>query len=703
MSLSLSPSHVKAAAFALLLFVYPVLVLSALSVHYTETIHRITMDRIFSQHVFGSVLADGLAVFGFFLLFLALSVKALWLRGVFAGIFAAAVAAAFASSSYLVFAGFASLPALFGLLAAAFFGRNQGGSRAHLLRPFREFPGKTLVMVYLAIVIIVEAGALTTWLSYPFFPTEIYGDKTWTLALLESSLFQVFDLLSPPLFILAAFAFVYRWYLPMLTKQIRKIGRSALPVLSTAWKNAKEEEKKEDKKLSNAASANIGDHPGNDDEEEDDDAARRKLEFQPNSGSAPTLTYSVARRTVGSYVHLVLLSAGLISAPLLMIYPHLPGVNLTGNGISTDERYYVGWTSTLRSLSDGSLGDTVIKAFTINNGDRPLSLLAIVFLSNLTHMPDLTIIRYLPVFLAPLLVLATYFLIRLTVKVEDMSRVRNYAALGSVFAAFSIQAVVGQYAGLLANWFGLVVSYAAFYFLIKLWDARDRRHTFYFAGIAFAVLTAIMLFHLYTWAHMLAITVLFAAASYILARKTVSGAKLKAALMIVLVCAALSVDYAKAVSFRTPLVGEAGSVIIRNVQPEGVDNATKWDQLYFILQTYVGGFLSNPALFLLALLWIVRADMTAGLNRLMFSMICMTVIPFVFGNAEFQTRVLYNIPYHIPAVLMLLGSRIQDRNMRFALIIAIVLFLATYAVRAMANLYLVLPEGYTLDRQFLLP
>jgi hypothetical protein len=680
---SLTASHAKAASFASLLFIYPILVLSTLSVHYTETMHRITMERVFSQTIFGSVLADSLASIGFLALFVALTRGATWPKIIGMALFGAAIAAFVANIQQLVFFGFATLPALLLVLVLSS-SRLQGGSAPQVAQFVTEFPRKTAALVYLGIVIAVEVGALGRWLSYPVFPTEIYGNQSWAVASLEAALFQVFDLLSPVILILAAFSFVYRWYVPAgLNKLIHRKG-SRDPVDSVTGS----------KRNSFVPSDKVG----------DPDKKARSLSVHSNAGSAPTLAaYSVIRSNATRNVHLILLSAGLIAAPLLMIYPHLPGINLTGNGISTDERYYVGWTSSLRSLSDGSWGDTIAKAFTVNKGDRPLSLLVIILISNLTGASDLTVIRYLPAALAPLLVLSSYLLVRHAVKSEDQDRVRKYAALCAVFAAFSTQVVVGQYAGLLANWIGLVVSYFAFYSLIRAWEAPDRRRSLYFLGLTFAILTAIMLLHLYTWAHMLTVILLFAGASYILARKSVSEPAFKVLFMVVLVFAAFSLDYAKALYFSTPLVGEAGSVIIRNVQPEGVDNATRWDQLIFILQTYVGGFLSNPALFLLGLIWIIRSDLSAGLNRLMFVMICLTVIPFTFGNAEFQTRVLFNIPFHIPALLALFGARIQDKTVRYALIVSVTLFLATYAIRAMASLYLVLPEGYELERQFLLP
>jgi hypothetical protein len=73
-------------------------------------------------------------------------------------------------------------------------------------------------------------------------------------------------------------------------------------------------------------------------------------------------------------------------------------------------------------------------------------------------------------------------------------------------------------------------------------------------------------------------------------------------------------------------------------------------------------------------------------------------VPLAFGSVVFQTRVLYNIPFHIPALMAIYGIGFKDRGSRSLLIIAVALSLATYALRAFANLYLELPEGYVIDR-----
>jgi hypothetical protein len=73
------------------------------------------------------------------------------------------------------------------------------------------------------------------------------------------------------------------------------------------------------------------------------------------------------------------------------------------------------------------------------------------------------------------------------------------------------------------------------------------------------------------------------------------------------------------------------------------------------------------------------------------------------------------MPFQIPAAIMAASAAIIpfsakniEKNSRrqanqILLLIAILAVLTTYAVRAIVNLYLITPEGYTLGSQFLLP
>jgi hypothetical protein len=87
----------------------------------------------------------------------------------------------------------------------------------------------------------------------------------------------------------------------------------------------------------------------------------------------------------------------------------------------------------------------------------------------------------------------------------------------------------------------------------------------------------------------------------------------------------------------------------------------------------------------------------------------MMSIPVAIGSVEFQTRVLYNTPIHIAAVMALmwtggvLGRQSEDKNLQKLLIVGVIFVMATFALRAMTSLPLELPEGYELERDFLLP
>jgi hypothetical protein len=79
-------------------------------------------------------------------------------------------------------------------------------------------------------------------------------------------------------------------------------------------------------------------------------------------------------------------------------------------------------------------------------------------------------------------------------------------------------------------------------------------------------------------------------------------------------------------------------------------------------------------------------------------------MPILIGSVEFQTRILYNTPIFIAAALAMhyLPSGMDVRN-RWLFVIAVCSVFATYSLRAMANIYLELPEGYSIDTPFLLP
>jgi hypothetical protein len=420
--------------------------------------------------------------------------------------------------------------------------------------------------------------------------------------------------------------------------------------------------------------------------------------------SSTLMASQVMRKKVSTqYLDLLILAVALIVSPLLLIYPHLPGVNPTGMGVSVDEMYYVRWMSELRSDVGTSWIDVIGRAFTVNEGDRPFTLLLVLTIANLTSTPDLQVIRFLTVALAPMLVAASYVLIRYSRMLQNHKDLRIYASLGALFAAFSPQVVVGEYAGLLANWLAIIPAFFGILVLVRLWDSNSYRRMAGLLISLFVILTLVMVIHLYTWAHLVAMILLFAALSFIFSRKTVFMPKTKTILLLALVITTVVVEYGRSSYFSTLPLTDSESVVTRNVLGR-TESRPLWERLDFTLTAYVGGFLSNPVLFLLALFWCIKGNFSRGIDRALLCMLFLMSMPILIGSVEFQTRILYNTPIFIAAALAMyyLPSGMDGRN-RWLFVIAVCSVFATYSLRAMANMYLVLPEGVGIDRPFLLP
>ncbi len=670
----------RACSIAALLFVYTVLALSFSAIHYTETLHRVTTERIFDESVFGSNLADSLAVIGFMLLFFSASFRSKVGYTICAAVFGAAIGAFLFDLGQLAIAGLATLPVLAGLLlfSALRSHKTIGADRSVFLTTIRT-DGVKVAAAFLVIMIIMEVGALARWISYPIIPTEIYRDSSWRIAELESGLFHTLGLLSPIFVVLAAFSFLYRWYILDILQRVShrfQGSQKTRPAVTTPKKNR---------------GGNIGNGNWN------------KPSMEHGTNQTPLIAKQIHVTQKTKVIPTAVLSAAFIIAPLLMIYPHVSTVNPAGGGISADEQYYLNWATMLRANEHLGGVQVVADAFTINQGDRPLTLLLITGIANVISVPDLMVIRYLPVALAPALVASSYLLVRHTLGPRNDRSVSMFAALAALVTAFSPQVVVGQYAGLLANWLGLVAGFFALFFMIRAWESSDRRGLAMYSTCLLATLLLVMLFHLYTWSHLVVVTLVFCGISYAFSRKKTGNPEMKLLVLILVAATSFAIDYGRSLYFGTEPLAGSDSVLIRNVLAE--DPSSRWDQLYYTLGTNVGGFLSNPVLFLLALVWLTtKFEMTKGLDRVLIAMFFIITLPLLLGTVEFQTRVLHNTPVQIPAILAVysLGGQSRYPMSRILLIIAIIAVMATFAFRAMANLYLELPEGFELSRRFLL-
>jgi hypothetical protein len=634
---------INAVSLAGVFFVYPILVLSLAGVPYSETVHRLTTVKTFDSTLFGSPDSDAIAVLGFSLLFAASVSRSRPYMAACAALFGALVGTfALGSVDAIRLSALASLPSIALLLAV---------SAAKNTPKLAGSEAKLAVCAFLSMLVMMESLALARWAVHPAAPTEAYSDTSWSPARLESSLFHSFALLSPWLALLASFAFLYRPHFSMLFATLGR-RRNAAGNNEVIAKTA--------------------------------DGENAGLPQASPAGKAAVPGW-------------LLLVAALVIAPMITFYPHIQSINPDQGGVSTDERYYLDWLAQLRA--SGSYG--IQDAFRVNNGERPLTLLIMAGLADLTGAGDKAVIRYLPVALAPALVASSYFLVRKNL--HDRERGKKVAGWAALFAALAPQVVVGMYAGLLANWMALVAGNFALHFMIRAWEGRERGKVGGNVACLSALLALIALLHVYTWGHFAVAAVVFAAISYVTSRRSVSIPGLKALVIILAVTGVAGLEVAKSLYSDGPagLGHEAGRV---GAQLNLGNFDSHLANLFHTFGSYVGGYLSNPVVWALVLVWAVRSKYSRTFDRVLLAMLFVIAIPALFGGVEFQTRVIHNTPLHLMALLALpaLGSGGRLDATSALVLAAVVLGMATYDLRAMANLYLVVPEGYEIGKPVLI-
>ena len=173
-------------ALSLLILLYIVRILSFANVEYYSMVYRITDIHSFTGSITGSFFVDSILVLVIALLVIGLIVP----RRVYAvyapAVGTALVIAGFYSPSIIEIASVLTIPSVAVFL---FLYRDRVfGTRLKL---------HTLGVTSLILIIGFQAAALLRWLSYPIFPSSIYGDWSWKAAELESQIFHTFGLVSP--------------------------------------------------------------------------------------------------------------------------------------------------------------------------------------------------------------------------------------------------------------------------------------------------------------------------------------------------------------------------------------------------------------------------------------------------------------------------------------------------------------------------
>jgi hypothetical protein len=303
-------------------------------------------------------------------------------------------------------------------------------------------------------------------------------------------------------------------------------------------------------------------------------------------------------------------------------------------------------------------------------GDRALSLLTFYGLSHILDPSSLiNALEFLPFILAPLLILSFYFL-----TMEFTSN--HYTSIVSSFlAALSFQVLIGIYGGFYANWFTLLFVNLAIMFLLRSIRTPSRRNLVLFSTL----LVAVLLSHEPTWPIIILVILIF------LTILLVFNASLKRTIYFLF----LSIIPSFGIElYKTIFMQQSG--LIKNVSfasNQGLgfhDLPTVWSHLVALTHTYLAGQFNNSIIYGLVIYWVSNCTIKDKSNLIIIIFLSILIMPILFADPEVISRVLYEIPFSIPAALALVQIKKNHGNLLF---LAICLWLIALSVRSSSNFY----------------
>ena len=351
---------------------------------------------------------------------------------------------------------------------------------------------------------------------------------------------------------------------------------------------------------------------------------------------------------------------------ILVLIPHYPTINSENELVGSDSADYQRWMNVLSS-SDGM--EFLNQIFFIqSSGDRPISLLLFFPIVEVFDSSSSQAIDYLPIILAPILVVVMFFLTR-ELTSNDIS-----ALFASFLTAVSFHILIGTYAGIYANWVAIIIGYSAFVFLIKFLKIPSKRNY-----VIFSVLLFLLLFsHVYTWTVLTLFLFIFLGVSY----KLRFFESKKIVLIILILTASVVVDISK--SFFTDSVGgieQDLSIAKKSITPENAFVVGK--NLIESIQLFAGGQFGNIIIISLCVCWLLMSKLYSIPNIFIGIFFSIALLPVLFGGDVIQTRILYNIPFQLPAAISL--TYFINRPYGKLIILSICILIFAMSVKSVLN------------------
>jgi hypothetical protein len=322
---------------------------------------------------------------------------------------------------------------------------------------------------------------------------------------------------------------------------------------------------------------------------------------------------------------------------MLVLVPHQPIIDNNNPQVGSDTIAYVKVLNKLFQVNNAE--EFIKEVFVIKtSGDRPLATIFFYTVAKIIPGDIFSIIDHIPLILAPILVLSIFFLTR------ELTSNDIASLLASFLTVVSFHTINGIYSGIYANWLALIFGYISFVFLIRFLKTPNKKNITMF----FTFVILLLFSHVYTWTILILCMGIFLGILYkmnFFQRKSIH-------LLFLVIFSSIVVDL-----IRSYITGVSGGVERDfSIASGGIGFVQLdyfWTNLIETVHHYGGGYYGNFIILALGVFWIIRSNVYKLSSIFILVFLSIAVIPLFFGGETILSRVLYNIPFQIPAAIAL--------------------------------------------------
>jgi hypothetical protein len=381
----------------------------------------------------------------------------------------------------------------------------------------------------------------------------------------------------------------------------------------------------------------------------------------------------ITRHTVRSQAKILCLLSFMLLSVIVALIPHLPTINPDNQQVGSDSSDYIIMINKL--MKSNTPQEFIQKLFVIpTSGDRPLASLFFYTIVKSVPASISYTVDHLPIILGPGLVLAVFFLTR------ELTSNDTTSLLASFLTAVSFHTLIGIYSGIYANWFALIIGYLSLVFLIRFLKAPSKPNLLVYSTLLILLVFA----HAYTWTMLTLFTGIFLVVTYKLnfyPRKNVI-------ILLIVVLSSVAIDVARSILTGT---GSGIQDDVGRARMAGTEqSALLWTNLTDTVQNYAGGLFGSFIILTLGVYWFFRSNSRELSSIFILIFLIMAILPLLFGDGVIQSRMLYDIPFQIPAAIGL--TYLKRRPNGMLVILPICVWLLAMSVRSVSNFYFISPS-----------